>query len=881
MASAGPSCPDGDTRGSRVDAGPGPNARWARVKAVFLEALEHPESERSTFLERVTSDDAGIRAEVESLLASDRAAGSFCERPAAELLESDMSPAAPIARLVPGTRLGAYEIVAFIAAGGMGEVYRARHVVLGREMAIKTVGPSRVNQVARRRLIREARHASVLSHPNICAIHDVGDADGVPFIVMEYVDGRPLSEILREGVLPLADALGHAVQIADALVHAHAHGIIHRDLKSSNIVVDVGDKPVVLDFGLARRLPVGAAESDAGSTLTAADDLAGTLSHMPPEVLRGERPDARSDVWSLGVLLYELVTGELPFRGRTSFETSSAILGEPAPRIGTHVPLAVRLVIDRCLTKDPSARYQRADVVRDALDAIRRRRSWGVGGRLLFAARRRTLFAGAMIACVVVALAIGVRPLRARFGSFPTHSVSTIAILPLRNVTGDPRAVYYADGVTEALITELGAAGNVHVLSRASAMRVAGTSRDAAEAGTMLGADAVIVGSIGHAGTRVRLDIDVVVPPGRHAVWSRSFERDASEILALQADVVRALAGAVRLTLRPAADERLASARAVSPAVYEEYLKGRYEWNKRTPVSLQSAMQHFSRAVALDSTYAPAHAALADCLNQLGTVMLGRGSPLLLRPQAAAEAIRALQIDPGSAEAHAALGYAWHYDWRFDDAEREFRRAIELNPNYSMAHIWYANLLMSRRRMKEALEHAFAARELDPFSLIVNTNVAWVLGRAGYPNEAIVQLEQTLALDSTYAQARWRLAGALDIARRFPEALAQGKRLVAETDSAPPALLLLATIQAHAGHRESAKMLLQAARARAGTDYLPPAPVAEVFAALNQADSAMTWLERAFAERSNAMVYLTSDSYMPELQRDPRFRALIARVRLQ
>ena len=880
MPPAGPFPRDGEARGHRVDAGAKPDAHWARVKAVFLEALEHPESERSAFVERAAAGDSELCAEVESLLASDGATGSFCETPAAAILETArLGHDSSASHLPPGTRLGAYEILEFIAAGGMGEVYRARHTILGREVAIKTVGPSLTDEAARRRLIREARHASLLSHPNICAIHDIGVADGLPFIVMGYVNGLPLNEILRHDVPPLRDALGYAVQIADALAHAHAQGIIHRDLKSSNIVVDLAGNPIVLDFGLARRLPDNATTQSHGSTLTAGDDLAGTLSHMAPEVLRGERADARSDVWSLGVLLYELVTGELPFRGRTSFETSSAILGEPAQPIGLRVPLALRLVIDRCLTKDPLGRYQRADDVRDALDAIRRHRSWAVGGRLLLAARRRTIYAAALAACLVATLAIGGRALRARFSGAVGGKVTTLALLPLRNATGDTRAAYYADGLTEALTTQLGAAGDVRVLSRASTALVASTARSAAQAGAKLGADVVVEGSLRQAGNRVQVLVNLLVPPNGRAIWSRTFERDASEVLALEADVVRAVAGEVRVTLRPGARERLTSVRAVAPAVYEEYLKGRYEWNKRTPASLESAMQHFTRAVALDSSYAPAHAALADCLNQLGTVMLGTGSPRELRPRAAAEAIQALQLDAASAEAHAALGFAWHYDWRFDDAEREFRRAIELNPSYSMAHIWYANLLMSRLRMKEALEQVFAARELDPFSLIVNTNVGWVLDRAGRYEDAVVQLQRTLTLDSTYTQARWRLAGSLMNAGRVTEAIAQSEHLVALSDSAPPTLAMLAVIEARAGRRDVALSLL--ARARAQTRYLPPASVANTFSALGEVDSAMTWMEKAFAERSNAIVYLAADKYDPRLQRDPRFRAMIARLGLE
>ncbi len=862
-----------------MDAASGEHARWARVKAVVLDALDRPEGERAAFIESVTGDDPVLRAEVESLLASDRAAGSFCETPAAAVLGETLpvpDPAVP--RLAPGARLGLYEIIAFVAAGGMGEVYRARHTMLGREVAIKIVGAHLHDAAASRRLVREAQHASVLSHQNICAIHDVGLADGVPFIVMEYVNGQPLHEMLCHAVPKPREALEYAVQIADALAHAHAHGIIHRDLKSSNVVVDAAGRPIVLDFGLARRLPDGAGAPLPGSTVTAGGELAGTVSHMAPEVLRGERADARSDVWSLGVLLYELATGTLPFRGRTPFETSSAILGEPARPMGRRVPLALRLVVERCLQKDPAARYQRADTVRDELKRIRRGGAALVAARLLISARRGAIAAGVAGTLAVAAIAIRQSSMRERPAG--NAAASTIAILPLRNATGDPRAAYYAEGVTDALTTQLGTLGDVRVLSRVSTSRVAATTNGAADAGTKLGADFVVEGTVERAGALVRLDVSLVAPRiGR--VWSKRFEREATEILALEADVAQALAGTIRITIRPGARERLATVRAVSPAVYEEYLKGRFEWNRRTPASIRLAMAHFTRTIELDPTYAPAHAALADCLNQLATVMLGGGSPRELRPRAAAEAIKALQIDPYSAEAHAALGYAWHYDWRFADAEHELRYAIELNPSYSMAHIWYANLLMSRLRMKEAIEQVFAARELDPFSLIVNTNVGWVLNRAGRHEEAVVELQRTLALDSTYAQARWRLAGALMEAGRLTEAIVQAARLVALSDSAPAALALLASIEARAGRNDDARGHLRVARVRAGTRYLPPASIAGVFAALGQTDSAITWLEKAFDERSNAIVYLAADEYDARIRRDPRFRALLARAGLE
>lgn len=874
--------PVGDGRGEGAEASPDRLERWNRVKALFLEAAELPETERSAFVALVSAEDAELRRELESLLASDKAAASFCEIPAAEWLGAALQGQfESVPPLAVGTQLGDYEITGFIAAGGMGAVYRARHTVLGREVALKTVSRHVSDDTARRRLIREARHASTLAHPNICAVHDVGEAGGIPFIIMEYVDGRPLSGLLRDAVPPLGKSLEYGIQIASALEHAHAHGIIHRDLKSSNVVIDARDRAIVLDFGLAKRLPDGASFQSREPTLTSTDMLAGTLSHMAPEVLRGESADARSDVWALGVLLYELATGALPFTGRTPFETSSAILGDPPRPIHRRVPLALRLVIERCLRKDPDVRYQRARAVEDALDAIKRRRAWPVVGRLLVSARRRTLYAVAAAAALVPALVIAGGRLHDKFGGGIPGRISTLALLPLENATGNPGADYYAQGLTDALIAQLGAASDVRVLARASTMRAVATARTSAEIGRQLGADVIVRGTLRRAAERIAVDVRLVAPSDGRTLWSESFERNARDALALEADVVRALASAIQLTMRPGARDRLAMVPAVSPDVYEEYLKGRYEWNKRTRSSLQLAVQHFTRAVELDPTFAPAHAALADCFNLLGTVMLGTGSPREYRPRAAAEAIKALQIDPYSAEAHAALGYVWHYEWRWADAEHEFRHAIELNPSYSMVRIWYANLLMSRRRMKEALQQVYAARDLDPFSLIVGTNVGWVLDRAGRYDDAIAQLNQTLALDSTYVQARWRLASSLSNAERHAEALTHASRLIALTDSSPPAVAMLGTIEARAGRRDESRAVLARLLARSRDEYVPPASIVTIYAGLGEVDNAIAWIEKAFAERSNAIVYLLVDYAGDPLERDPRFHALLVRAGLK
>lgn len=868
----------GEDLAASSEASTGQTERWTRIKTLFLEALQYSASERSAFVARAAEDDDDVRREVESLLASDEAAKSFCEMPAADLLsalsrtESDAS-----SRLEPGTRLGAYEIIEFIAAGGMGEVYRARHTLLGRDVAIKIVSRGLVDRESKRRLIREARHASLLTHPNICAIYDVAEDEAIPFIVMEHVNGKSLGAIVREGVPPWSTSIAYALDVVGALEHAHDRGVIHRDLKSSNVVIDGHDKAVVLDFGLARRVS-GMVAQGRESSGTNPNLLAGTLTHMAPEVLRGEEADARSDIWALGVLMYELFTGALPFSGRTAFETSAAILNDAPKAMAPGVPLVLRLIVEKCLIKDPLGRYQTAHAVRQALEGARRRSAWPLIGRLMLSMRRRTVYGGGLAVVAMLGVVILVAGFR---GNAPQH-ISTLAVLPLKSATADSVAAYYADGLTDALIAQLGAASDVRVFSRASTTRVAKLASSPAEVAARLGADVVLDARLRRPNdTAIAIDASIVRAGDGKVLWSQTYERSAREVLALEADVIRDVTTSIRGNLRTEARERLARVRAVSPEVYEEYLKGKYEWNKRTPSSLQLAIQHFESAAALDATYAPAHAALADCYNQLGTVLLGTGSPSAYRPRAASEAIKALQIDPASAEAHAALGYVWHYDLRWADAEREFRRAIELNPSLALAHVWYANLLMSQSRMAEAIAQVYAARELDPFSLVINANVGWVLFYAGRYEEAIAQLRQTLALDSTYLQARSRLVGALSATGQHEEAHTEAHTLVTLSDSAVPYLAGLALTEVHVGHTDSARIVLADLLSRARRQYVPPVSIAHLYASLGAVDSAMVWMERAFAERSNAMAYLAVEPANAPLRADPRFKNLLARAGLE
>jgi TolB-like protein/Flp pilus assembly protein TadD/predicted Ser/Thr protein kinase len=864
---------------ARAVSHPGDVTQWSRIKEIFTNALDRPEAERRQYVEIACGGNGQLQLEVESLLESDGAAGEFCEAAAARILNA-FPPSSGVLghRLQAGERLAGYVITRLVGAGGMGEVYCARDTRLGRDVAIKIVGSQFADAISRRRLMKEARHAATLSHPNICTIYEIGESGDVPFIAMEYIDGRPLGEICRGEGLSVAEAMSYASQIVGAVEHAHHRGIIHRDLKSSNVVVDAAGKATVLDFGLARRIPERESSSSAES-FTTSGELAGTLSYMAPEVLIGGTADERSDIWAIGVLLYEMVAGELPFAGRTPFQTSSAIIGDDARPIVRRVPLGLRLVIQRCLMKDPASRYQNAAEIRSALGSINGTHTWTTTGGLLIRRHRLRLAVAAVVALASWGLLAG------DFVGTPfTRGAAgtTLAVLPVENGTGIAGLDYYAQGITEALVAGTGALGNrnVRVVSRASAERVAQANTAAAAIAAALGVDTLVKGTLTSAGDRVQLEVSLVDGRSEAVVWSGRFDRAASEILALEADVVQAVAEGVQLAVASAARERLARVRAVDPNVYEAYLKGRYYWNLRTAESIQTAIAHFSRAVALDPTYAPAHAALADCYNQQATLMVGAGPPPQFRAMAATAAIRALQIDADSAEAHAALGYVRHYEWQWSDAERELRRAIALNPSNPFAHIWYANLLMSQRRMDEAVREVLLARDLDPFSPAVNANVGWVLVYARRPGEAIAQLTKTLQTNPDYAQARWRLVKALLLANRAQDAVVEAERVVKGGERSASALSVLAVASAHAGLGERARDLLGTLLRLAAREYVPPGTIADIYVALGDYDGAFPWMEKAYLERSNWIAYIAGDPANDVLRADPRFRSLLERLGL-
>ena len=452
-------------------------------------------------------------------------------------------------------------------------------------------------------------------------------------------------------------------------------------------------------------------------------------------------------------------------------------------------------------------------------------------------------------------------------------------MLPLQGDRADGEPSYFADGVTEALIAQLGTLDWVHVLSRTSTTRY-GPDAPLAIVRRDLKADLVVRGVIQTPVGRIRLALSIVDTTTGRDIWQRTFERSANEVMALENEAVRGIAEGMGLNVAPARENMISATRAVDPVVYENYLKGRFYWNKRTNGSLEQAATFYRAAIALDPSYAPAHAALADCYNQLGTVFVGKASPTEMRPRARAEAIAAIQADESLAEAHATLGYISHYDWDWTTADREFKRAIELSPNLALAHAWYGNYLASMKRLDQGVAEVQKAEQLDPFSLVVVTNVGWTLSYARRSNEAIAAYRRALALDPKYIQARWRLASELAAIGHFDDAIMEMRGVVESTARSASSLAFLAQVYGRAGRRAEALSILRELIDLSASEYVSPVGIYGTYFWLGDADHGFEWLDRAIQERSNGVVYVTVDPYLDGVRNDPRYRRALNRIGL-
>ncbi len=789
--------------------------------------------------------------------------------------------------LAAGTRLGPYEILSPLGAGGMGEVYRARDERLGREVAVKILPGSLSRDPDRlRRFEQEARAASALNHPNILTIHDVGERDGVPYVVSELLEGQTLRERLATGALPARKAVEYATQISQGLAAAHEKGIVHRDLKPENVFVTPDGRVKILDFGLAKLASPekpGAAETSAPTAPGTEPGVAmGTVGYMSPEQVRGQPADHRSDIFSFGAVLYEMLAGQRPFRGASAVETMNAILKEepPEPSHGrAEVPPALDRIVRRCLEKSPGERFQSARDLGFALSEAGSSPSVsGASPAPRSAERRRSLalVIGSAVLVLGILFAANVGGFRERLRpGGPAAGMQSLAVLPLLNLSRDPEQDYFADGMTEELITNLAQIGSLRVISRTSAMSYKGTKKPLSQIAKELKVDGVLEGSVGRSGDRVRITAQLIDAKTDRHLWAKSYERDLRDVLALQSDVAQAVAREVRAAVTPQERARLAAVRPVDPEVHELYLKGRQHLSMAIEEGLRSAIALFERGLAKDPNDARCWAGLADAWSNLSDFYL---PPMEAMPKARDAAEKALRLDDSLAEAHTSLGFVYTiYDWKWAAAEKEFRKALELNPNYAPGHGWYSWLLAAVGRPSEGLRESRLAMELDPLSPMILTNAGWTSMISRQPDEGVVPLRRAIELEPGLGMAHATLAIVYAQQGLRAEALAAA-RTAQQVDHSPLVMAMAGGAIAKAGDLAEARQVLDRVTEIAKTHSVCPYEIGVIHAHLGQTDDAFRLIEKAFQVRSQCLPFLKVDPQFDPIRGDPRYEEMVRRL---
>lgn len=817
----------------------------------------------------------------------------------------------------------------------MGEVYLARDTALDRKVAIKILRPDvATNQDRMRRFAQEAKAAAALNHPNIAHIYEIGESDGLNFIAMEFVDGETLRDEMHGENSNLKILLKHLLQVAEGLAKAHAGGIVHRDLKPDNIMITRDGHAKILDFGLAKlieaagQMPAYEKELDSGEIATVIMPaqhsipgvVMGTVGYMSPEQAQAKSVDQRSDIFSFGCILYEAVTGRKPFVADSIIDTLHKIIHDAAPSITELNPSAspdLQRIIRKCLAKEPERRYQTIrDTANDLQELIEEMKGVSDLERSVASPARSAPSPQTLVGkstdeapdstgsainqlassteyivsgikqhklAVVIGLmvliggAVGLGLyLRARNTE---AAIESIAVLPFDNQNHDPETEYLSDGLTDSIINSLTQLPNLKVIARSSVFRYKGKQTDPIAVANELGVRAVLTGRIMQRGDSLTIGVELVDARDNKQLWGEQYQRKLSDLLSVQREIAQEITGNLRLKLSGAEQERVTKHYTETPEAYQLYLKGRFYWNKRTGEAIKKAIEYFNQAIDKDPGYALAYVGLSDCY----VVPANPQPPIEKMPKARAAATRALELDDSLAEAHSALARVLVvYDWDWVGGEREFKRALELNPHFAGAHQWYGGYLEMLGRREESLAERRQALELDPLSLSINFEVGTAYYYARDYDRAIQQFQKTLELDPNFPLVLWALPAAYEQKGMYDRAIVEFKKGVALRGGTEWSFSMsgLGHVYALSGKKAEALAVLAELTQTSRQEYVPADSIALIYAGLGEKEQAFTWLEKAYAEHAFKMAWLKVDPQWDSLRSDPRFADFLRRVGL-